>query len=265
MPSQAEDLLEEGEELYGLLAELDEAEWAKPTPFKAWSVNDVVQHLHYSDWMAVRALSDPAGFAAIKAKREAARARGEAATGMAGVGPSMGGGRVLLGQWRDYFQEMGRLLGAADPDARVPWFGPDMGVRMFTTARQMETWAHGQDVYDMQHRSRINTDRIKNIAVIGCRTFGWAFANRGLEAPNPVPHVRLTAPSGEIWQWHDASKDHLVEGSAVEFAHVVTQGRNIADVDLKVVGEPARRWMAIAQCFAGPPKDPPAPGERVWR
>jgi hypothetical protein len=29
------------------------------------------------------------------------------------------------------------------------------------------------------------------------------------------------------------------------------------------VGEPARRWMAFAQCFAGPPENPPAPGARV--
>jgi len=34
------------------------------------------------------------------------------------------------------------------------------------------------------------------------------------------------------------------------------------DVDLKVVGEPATKWMAIAQCFAGPVENPPAPGSR---
>ena len=55
-----------------------------------------------------------------------------------------------------------------------------------------------------------------------------------------------------------------VEGSAVEFCQVVTQGRNIRDTRLTVKGEGAVRWMAIAQCFAGAPKDPPAPGERAW-
>jgi hypothetical protein len=43
---------------------------------------------------------------------------------------------------------------------------------------------------------------------------------------------------------------------------VVTQVRNIADTQLSVTGEAARRWMAIAQCFAGPPNDPPAKGAR---
>jgi hypothetical protein len=44
----------------------------------------------------------------------------------------------------------------------------------------------------------------------------------------------------------------------------VTQGRNIADTPLEVVGEIATRWMSIAQCFAGGPVDPPKPGERTW-
>jgi hypothetical protein len=54
----------------------------------------------------------------------------------------------------------------------------------------------------------------------------------------------------------------LLEGRATEFCQVVTQCRNIADTSLKVSGDVARQWMAVAQCFAGPPQDPPAPGVR---
>jgi hypothetical protein len=53
-----------------------------------------------------------------------------------------------------------------------------------------------------------------------------------------------------------------VEGSAVAFAQVVAQTRNIADVALRVAGPNASRWMAVAQCFAGAPNDPPPPGLR---
>ena len=146
----------------------------------------------------------------------------------------------------------------------MKWVGPDMGIRMFTTARQMETWANGQDIYDLLRRARVHTDRIKNIGVIGVRTFGWTFANRHKALPGPVPHVRLTAPSGAIWEWNESNDESRIEGSAVEFCRVVTQGRNIADGHLVVSGEVAKQWMAIAQCFAGPPKDPPLPGERSW-
>ena len=80
--------------------------------------------------------------------------------------------------------------------------------------------------------------------------------------PGPAPYVELVAPSGEIWAFNDPSTDNFVKGDAVDFCHVVTQGRNIADVNLRVVGEPAILWMSIAQCFAGPPENPPAPGTR---
>jgi hypothetical protein len=43
---------------------------------------------------------------------------------------------------------------------------------------------------------------------------------------------------------------------------VVAQTRACADTSLRVEGEVARRWMEIAQCFAGAPEHPPKPGTR---
>ena len=110
---------------------------------------------------------------------------------------------------------------------------------------------------------RKNTARLRNIVVIGVKTYGWTFANRGIEVPGPAPHVILTGPNDERWEFNEPDDKNFVQGDAVEFCHVVTQGRNIEDVNLTVVGEPAARWMEIAQCFAGPPEDPPAPGSRT--
>ena len=255
MFEQARDLREEGEELRTLLEKLGPAEWDQQTPFKNWTINQVVQHLHGSDRMAVLSLKDADGFAAaIRDSATLGKMMRPASTG-----------EELLSVWWSYFSEMCDLLADSDPDRRVPWFGPDMGVKMFTTARQMETWSHGQDIYDLHGEPRRNTDRIRNIAVIGVKTYGWTFANRKLEIPGPAPYVRLISPSGAEWTFNDPSDDNYVAGTAVDFCHVVTQGRNIADVELEVVGEPARQWMAIAQCFAGPPEDPPAPGTRTAR
>jgi uncharacterized protein (TIGR03084 family) len=263
MFQQVVDLRAEGEELASLLGELAEDDWARPTPFKGWTINDVIEHLHVSDRLAVMSLTKPKDFADLKRARQAANPSGEDARDLSSYIPEIGKGKVLFEQWKDYFAQMCDALGAAEPDSRVPWFGPDMGVRMFTTARQMETWAHGQDIYDLLRKPRHNTDRLKNIAVIGVKTYGWTFANRGLDTPGPMPYVSLSAPSGELWQWGEPDAGNRVEGSAGEFCHVVTQGRNIADTALTVVGEPAEKWMAIAQCFAGAPKDPPRPGERT--
>jgi len=126
----------------------------------------------------------------------------------------------------------------------------------------MENWAHAQEIYDLLGVKRINKDRIKNVVVIGNNTFGWTFVNRGEEVPNDRPFLRLTAPSGEVWDWNDPSETNKIEGLAEEFCQVVTQTRNIADTNLAVTGETANRWMSIAQCFAGPPENPPATGTR---
>lgn len=93
-------------------------------------------------------------------------------------------------------------------------------------------------------------------------TYGWTFLNRKEPVPEPAPFVELTGPSGTVWTWNDPQQDNVVRGSAVEFAQVVTQVRNIADTDLETQGGTAARWMAIAQCFAGPAETPPAKGAR---
>jgi hypothetical protein len=53
--------------------------------------------------------------------------------------------------------------------------------------------------------------------------------------------------------WGPAHAADRVTGTAVDFCLVVTRRRHVDDVDLTIVGGEARRWMAIAQVFAGPP------------
>ena len=137
-----------------------------------------------------------------------------------------------------------------------------MSVRSSITARLMETWAHGQEIYDLLGVVRQDTDRIGNIVVLGIKTFAWTFRNRGLEVPGTTPRVRLTAPSGDIWEWNADVESDCITGFATEFCQVVTQVRNVADTGLEVRGNVAKRWMSIAQCFAGPPETPPEPGTR---
>ncbi|MYE12201.1 MAG: TIGR03084 family protein [Gammaproteobacteria bacterium] len=252
---QVADLRAEGAELDAFLETISEDKWSRETPFKGRTIDWVVQHLHDADRWTVHSVTDPDGF---RAWRDARMRGGAVET------PEALHGRALHKRWRSYFGQLCDALDAADPDLRAPWFGPDMGARMMATARQMETWAHGQDIYDLLRVGRTPTDRIRNICHIGVRTFGWTFANRKLAVPEPAPYVRLDAPSGAVWEWNAPSEEEYVSGSAVEFAHVVTQGRNIADCDLTVVGPVANSWMTIAQCFAGPPEQPPPAGHRAW-
>jgi uncharacterized protein (TIGR03084 family) len=262
MLPQAIDFRAEAEDLHGLLVTLQETDWERPTLFKQWTVNDIIQHLHDSDLMAAAAVAGADPFAAYRAERQAMIDSG--LTRLQATRRRMGtltGGRLLT-QWFTTMTKLCSELAALPPDTRLKWAGPDMGVRMFTTARQMETWAHGQAIYDLMGVTRAATDRLRNIAEIGVRTYGWTFANRRQPAPGPAPYVRLTGPAGKIWEWNDPAPANSVQGNAVEFCQVVTQTRNVADTTLQVTGEPAQRWMAVAQCFAGPPETPPPPGLR---
>src|SRR3990172_10945148 len=136
---------------------------------------------------------------------------------------------ALLEEWRRFTRELAEHFGAADPKARVPWAGPPMSVRSSVTARLMETWAHGQEVYDVLGALRVDGHRIQNIAQLGVNPFGWTFSNRRLEVPADVPHVRLVAPSGAVWEWNEPCDTNRVEGSATEFCQVVTQVRSLGD------------------------------------
>jgi uncharacterized protein (TIGR03084 family) len=265
MLQESLDLIAEADELHAFLRTLRAEDWSRPTPFLGWTPWDVVAHLHFFDKISLLALTHPEAFAAERKVLIDAMKAG--ATGAEHTRSSLGdlSPQELLMRWHQTCHAMARELGASDPKRRLPWFGPDMGVRMFTTARFMETWAHGQDVYDLLRVQRSYNDRIKHIAEIGVKTFGWTFANRGLPVPGGPPRVRLVAPSGAIWEWNAESTSGSVAGTAVDFCHVVTQGRNVADSALEVVGDVATRWMAIAQCFAGGPADPPKPGARAWR
>ena len=172
-------------------------------------------------------------------------------------------GQALAVAWRNFYLEMSERFAASDPSMRVVWAGPDMSVRSSITARLMETWAHGQEIYDVLGLERKNTDRIRNIVILGVNTYGWTFHNRGEEPPVPAPHLILTAPSGETWTYNEPSETEVIEGDAEAFCQVVTQVRNIADTSLRVHGPNANNWMSKAQCFAGGPQSPPDPGTRT--
>jgi uncharacterized protein (TIGR03084 family) len=265
MIQQAIDFRDESDALFALLDALphrDDQDWARKTQFKQWTINDIVAHLHLGNYLADLSLKDGDAFTAFM--RGLAAANKPGAGRLASTHAWLAGtrNRELLYRWRDFYREMTDRFAVAEPRKRVKWVGPDMSVLSSITARLMETWAHGQAIYDLLGEERSATDRIKNVAVIGINTFGWTFANRNLPVPMDRPHVRLTAPSGATWEWNQQDQTNLIEGGAIEFCQVVTQTRNIGDTSLKVIGESATAWMSIAQCFAGPPENPPPPGTR---
>ena len=265
MEKITKDIMDVVLDLNEILESLTDQEWISPTAFKEWTPEEVVAHLFYFDRMTVYSVNFPEKFngeASFMFKTFTALPvsldRAMAVKERLGVNDS----ESLRRQWYDSALEMCSIFQAVDPTRRCTWFGPDMGARMFMTARFMETWSHSQAIYDLIGRERIYKNNIKNIATIGVKTFGWTYLNRKLDVPNQIPFVSLSSPSGIQWEWNEPSTEESIKGLASDFCHVVTQTRNIDDTDLQLAGEVARHWMSIAQCFAGDPEDPPAKGLR---
>lgn len=259
MMQQAIDFKDESDVLYNVLKSLDATDFGRSTQFKEWTIDDVLVHLHFWNRAADQSLNDPDGFTELFGRLAANLASGSLREFENGEVELRG--RDLVDRWHAHYCDMADRWALLDPKIRVQWAGPEMSVRSSATARQMETWAHGQEIFDLFGLHRQDADRIKNIVVLGINTYHWSFKVRGLEAPQPIPFVHLRAPSGAEWTFGEEGDDTVV-GSAVGFCQIVTQTRNVADTDIKTTGPAAAAWMQHAQCFAGPPETPPAPGAR---
>ncbi len=231
-----------------LAQRLDGQDWQLPTPAEGWNIHDTVAHLQAFDGEAAKAAGDPDAFTRdlattlgddplsfVERMTEQRRAVAQA---------------ELRQRWHDGFDALLAALRTADPAVRVPWYGPPMSLTSCATARLMEYWAHGQDCVDALGQQREPTARLKNIAHLGVRTRGFAFANAGQDVPTQDVRVELEAPDGSTWSW--GSGDDTVTGPALDFCLLVTQRRARADLTLKAEGPTANAWLELAQCFAGP-------------
>jgi uncharacterized protein (TIGR03084 family) len=244
------DLRAEGDQLWSTVSGLDDAGWRTPTPAAGWDVATQVAHLLWTDEVAVvaatdkeawdalvlQALGDPDGFVDAQA-HEVAR-----------LAPT-----ALLARWGAAREALGQALRDFPAGQRMPWFGPPMSPASMATARFMETWAHGLDVYHALGLDPEPTDRIRHVAHLGVRTRDFAFSVHRLEPPAEEFRVQLVAPSGETWAWGPEDATQTVTGSAYDFCLLVTQRVHRGDTDLVATGEDAERWLSIAQAFAGPP------------
>ncbi|MBS3754372.1 MAG: TIGR03084 family protein [Desulfobacterales bacterium] len=260
METICNDLKAEHEELEGVLEGLDENQWKMKTPFLNWRIKDEIRHLAYFDDRAALAATRPDAFNQhldeVLNDFEAFEKTLET------MGMDMSPAE-LMQWWREQRKIMLGALAGCDPKDRLPWYGPTMSALSFATARLMETWAHGQDVFDTLRIRRTPTNRLRHIAYLGTRTFGWTYANRGLAVPEEPVRVEVTGPSGDLWAWGPEDAGNRLRGPAEDFCLVVVQRRHVDDTNLKVTGDVARDWMEKAQCFAGPPVDGPRPGQRV--
>ncbi|WP_101388850.1 TIGR03084 family metal-binding protein [Streptomyces sp. TLI_146] len=244
-----DDLRAEGEELDRLVGALSPGDWARETAAPGWRIAHQIAHLAWTDRAALLAVTDAEAFAAEVEKAAASPDTfvDEGAEAGARLEPD-----ELLRRWRDGRARLRDALSAAPPRARFPWYGPPMSAASMATGRLMETWAHGQDVWDALGRTREPTDRLRHVARIGVRARDFAFAVRGLAAPAEEFRVELTGPGGGLWTYGPEDAAQRVTGPALDFCLLVTQRIHRSDTAVRAHGPDADRWLDIAQAFAGP-------------
>ena len=244
------DLRAESDELDGLVADLPAAGWSEATPAPGWTIAHQIAHLLWTDRVALLSVDDDAGFTEVlgAAAADPSGFVDRGAEEIAAAAPA-----ELLADWRDTRHRLHDKLLTVPDGRKLPWFGPPMSAASMATARLMETWAHGLDVADTLGVKRPATARLRSIAHIGVRTRDFAFAINGLVVPPDAFRVELRAPDGSAWTWGPEDALQRVTGSAEDFCLLVTQRRPPSALDVTAEGDDAKRWLTIAQAFAGPP------------
>ena len=129
------DLIAEHADLDAVVAALPGSDWDSATPAAGWSVRDTISHLAFFDETATQSMTAPDAFR-VGLEQVWADPEGFIQTAVA-RGRAMTTGEVLL-WWRNARGDLVAAFRALDPEARMPWFGPDMGAVSFCTARLME-------------------------------------------------------------------------------------------------------------------------------
>ena len=260
MQALCNELAEEHAALDEIVKELSDSQWDMQTPFYDWTIKNEICHLAFFDDKANLAATDGDGFQAdMLSSFEGITSVDDwldkTTRDLMQMPP-----RELMAFWVSERTKMLDTFKVLDPEVKIPWYGPPMTARSFVIARMMETWAHGQDVADAVGVSRKAGERLRHIAHLGVKTFGWSYVNRGLEKPGQKVRVALESPAGETWLWNEACKENSVTGRAEDFCLVVAQRRHVDDTALVTTGDVAREWMTLAQVFAGPPENGPEAG-----
>ncbi|MER7826253.1 TIGR03084 family metal-binding protein [Streptomyces sp. NPDC096097] len=254
-----DDLDAERADLEQVVAGLDATLWRAPTPAQGLTIADQIAHLNWTDELVMRAIRNPEAFAdefeGVLAPAHAVESisAGSAIVNAGTVERSKVPQSQLLTMWRRSAAELSGILRALPSGTRIPWFAPrPLSAAAMAASRVMETWAHGQDVFDALALTRPPTGRLVHVVRLGVRSRDFAYQLRGLEPPQEEFRVELRAPDGGTWNWGPADAPGKVEGSALHFALIATQRLHRDDSDLVARGEGPEEWLRIAQAYAGP-------------
>lgn len=252
------DLTAEAKAVDELVAGVEDAAWARPTPAPGWTVANQIAHLAFTFRLAGTAASDPELFAAMTAP---AAKDFEGAVNGALREFENDPPEVLFDKWRVERDAAIKALAAVPAGEVVPWLVRPLPPAVLACAGMMECFAHGQDIADALGVERARTDRLWHVAWFATLTWDFGYQARGLTPPDVQFRYELTAPSGAVWEFGPADASERITGPAVDFCLLATRRRHRADLAVRADGAHADAWLDIAQAYRGPAGEGRQPGQ----
>jgi uncharacterized protein (TIGR03084 family) len=244
------DLIAEGDDVDRMVAGLDAAQWALPTPAPGWTVAHQIAHLTTVSTLTRTAAADPEEFRAVTARvaDDVDAAVDAALARHLGAQPD-----VLLAGWRAERAAAAQALGAVPPTETVPWLGGGrLPAPVVASVEIMELFGHGQDLADALGTRRTPTDRLEHLVTFAVRVRDFGYHAHGITPPGEPFRFEITAPSGRLWAYGPENATQKVTGPAHDFCLLVTRRRHPDDLAVTATGVEAERWLGIAQAYRGP-------------
>jgi uncharacterized protein (TIGR03084 family) len=240
------DLEAEQRALQRHLHRLTPDDWLRPTPARGWDVRDTISHLADTDEMAIDTVNGgPHALNAVAARS----ASGDDVTYQGVMRGRRLPGEAVRAWWERAAAAERDLLGALEPDTRVPW-GIGMKATSLVSARLMETWAHGLDVLAALAIEAEDTDRLAHVAWIATRALPYAYTVANRVAPAGALRVELTLPSGAPWEFGPGDAPNRIAGPASQYCRVfVRRWPREHATEVVAEGDGAVAALAVARAY----------------
>jgi len=246
-----DDFEAEQASLMDVVAALSGEQWLLPTPASGWDVRDQISHLADTDDIALASIrGGPRNLLEEGARYAEQYGNPDGFTQhQVEMGRTMEP-RQVLEWWKEAAEKLRAALLGCDPTERIPWGPNSMSPRSFTTARLMETWAHGLDVRAAVGEPPSETERLRHVAWIVYSARPYAFQVAGRAMPPGDLRVELEAPDGSTWALGPEDADNRITGTALEYCRVGVQRMPLSEATtLKAEGELAHAALEVARAF----------------
>ena len=244
-------LAEQQAELLGLVANLDERDWQRPSRCEGWSVADVVLHVAQTNEMAIASASGRFAEYLTDVGREVGPAT-SVDDGAARMVASQRGvpGAAIRDRYKAGADELLELLAASDPHLRVEWVAGQLSARTLATTRLAEAWIHTGDVADALDVELTPAPRLRHIARLAWRTIPYAFTRSGRELHGPVAFA-LRGPNGDAWEFvPDDDALTTISGDGVELCLVAARRVDPATTSLTGDGPDVDAVLELVRTYA---------------